>query len=179
MTATITARFLPLSIGEQDAIAAALALIAPARLTHGIRTRIEAGELAVVRMSGGRTTPQTMGMELLSWACIVRHMEASAKGEQTLAALLRFLSRELCLGTVALVSMDDYRAQSAEALEHFSAVPTPEPLPIDGPRLLGYGQGWAAGPLGTVYGDHGQAVHHEQAMAGMAHAWQRLQQEAG
>jgi len=179
MTTTTAARFLPLAIGEQDAVAAALAPVTPDKLAHGIRTRIAAGELAVVRLPDGQTTPQTMGMDLLSWACIARHMDASAQGEHTLAAVLRFLSRELCRGTVCLVSLDDYRAQLAEALEHGSTVPTPEPLPTDGPRALRYGQGWAAGPLGRTYADHRLALHHEQAMAGMAHAWHRLQQEAG
>lgn len=177
-TTTTTTSFEPLSIGEQDAVAAALAPIKRDKLAHGIRVRIAAGELAVVRLPDGQTTPQTMGMDLLSWACIVRHMKASAQGEHTLAAVLRFISRELCRGTVCLVSLEDYRAQLAEALEQGSTVPTPEPLPTDGPRALRYGQGWAAGPLARTYEDHEQALQHEQVMVGMAHAWQRLQQEA-
>ena len=178
MTATIT-RYEPLSIGEQDAIASALAPVKPDKLAHGIAQRIAAGQLAVARLPDGQTTPETYGMNLLAWACTVRHQAGSPRGEETLAAVLRQLARELHRGTVCLVSLDDWRAQlpADDSTEAWPAV-RPEPVPAEQPRARRYGQGWAAGPLGTVYGDHSQALTHAQVMAGQAHAWQRLQQEA-
>ncbi|QNG26078.1 hypothetical protein [Synechococcus sp. HK01-R] len=176
---TTTTRSGALSIGEQDAIASALAPVKADKLAHGIAQRIAAGQLAVVRLPEGQTTPETYGANLLAWACIARQMDGSASGEHTLAAVLRQLARELNRGTVCLVSLDDWRAQleDDESSEVWPAV-RPEPVPFEQPRARRYGQGWAAGPLGTVYGDHSHALTHAQVMAGQAVAWQRLQQES-